>query len=204
VELLKTKAKGFTLLELIITLSLTVLVLGVVYTFFFSNSKTLSTTEINSDLQLEAEAIQKDLLMYGTQAEGISKINGVELITTKDMEYSSISASDGKLDVTEIKLKVGADYFTFLYNEINNTLTIRKVNEEDREVIDSKLNLPKELSNNVSEFKVRPLDYRMNPTGNFKDALGLEISLVLNKKKGYSDVTIPVSVIVKLRNKTNI
>lgn len=201
---MKTKAKGFTLLELIITLSLTVLVLGVVYTFFFSNSKTLTTTEINSDLQLEAEGIQKDLLMYGTQAEGISKINGVELITTKDMEYSSISASDGKLDVTEIKLKVGADYFTFLYNQINNTLTIRKVNEEDREIIDSKLNLPKELSNNVSEFKVRPLDYRMNPTGNFKDAPGLEISLVLNKKKGYSDVTIPVSVIVKFRNKTNI
>ncbi|MPM17069.1 hypothetical protein SDC9_63453 [bioreactor metagenome] len=198
---MRKKAKGFTLLELIITLSLTVVVLGVVYTFFFSNSKTLTTTEINSDLQLEAETIQKEFLMYGTQAEGISKINGLKLTSTEDRKYSSIADSNGKLDVTELKFKVEKEYFSFLYNKSDNTLILKKVNDADGEITDSKLNLPKELSKNVSEFKVRPLDYRMNEKGSFKEATGLEISLVLNKKKGYSDVTIPVSVIVKFRNK---
>lgn len=196
------KSRGFTVLELILTLSLTVVVLGVVYTFFFSNSKTLTTTEINSDLQLESESIQKELLFYGTQAEGISKINGITITNSNKYNYdNSASANNGKLDVTEIKLKIGEDYFTFLYNESNNTLTLKKVNEDDTNIVDSTLNLPKILSTNVTEFKARPLDYRMNPTGNFKEATGLEFSLVLNKKKGYSDVTMPVSVIVKFRNK---
>lgn len=196
------RSRGFTVLELILTLSLTVVVLGVVYTFFFSNSKTLTTTEINSDLQLESESIQKELLFYGTQAEGISKINGITITNSNKYNYdNSASANNGKLDVTEIKLKIGEDYFTFLYNESNNTLTLKKVNEDDTNIVDSTLNLPKILSTNVTEFKARPLDYRMNPTGNFKEATGLEFSLVLNKKKGYSDVTMPVSVIVKFRNK---
>lgn len=196
------RSRGFTVLELILTLSLTVVVLGVVYTFFFSNSKTLTTTEINSDLQLESESIQKELLFYGTQAEGISKINGITITNSNKYNYdNSASANNGKLDVTEIKLKIGEDYFTFLYNESNNTLTLKKVNEDDTNIVDSTLNLPKILSTNVTEFKARTLDYRMNPTGNFKEATGLEFSLVLNKKKGYSDVTMPVSVIVKFRNK---
>ena len=198
---MRKKAKGFTVLELIITLSLTVVVLGVVYTFFFSNSKTLAKTEINSDLQLESEAIQKELLLYGTQAEGISKLNNVTIKDTNKYNYEGSIDDNGKLEVEELRFKIGEEYFTFIYDKRNNKLTLKKVNKDGDEVTDSKLNLPKILSPNGTEFKVRPLDYRMNPKGNFKETTGLEISLVLNKKKGYSDVTIPLSVIVKFRNK---
>lgn len=198
---MRKKAKGFTVLELIITLSLTVVVLGVVYTFFLSNSKTLSRTEINSDLQLESEAIQKELLLYGTQAEGISELNNITIKDTYKYNYEGSIDDNGKLDITELQFKIGADYFTFIYDKGNNKLTLKRVNKDGDEVTDSGLSLPKILSSNVTEFKVRPLDYRMNPDGNFNDTSGLEISLVLNKKKGYSDVTIPVSVIVKFRNK---
>lgn len=195
------KSRGFTVLELILTLSLTVVVLGVVYTFFFSNSKTLTTTEINSDLQLESESIQKELLLYGTQAEGISKLNNVTVKDTNKYNYEGSTDSNGKLDVTELRFKIGAEYFTFIYDKGNNKLALKKVNKDGDELTDSELSLPKILSSNVTEFKVRPLDYRMNSKGNFKETTGLEISLVLNKKKGYSDVTMPVSVIVKFRNK---
>ncbi|WP_195266646.1 prepilin-type N-terminal cleavage/methylation domain-containing protein [Clostridium sp. 1001275B_160808_H3] len=198
---MRKKAKGFTVLELILTLSLTVVVLGVVYTFFFSNSKTLAKTEINSDLQLESEAIQKELLLYGTQAEGISKLNNVTIKDTNKYNYEGSLDDNGKLEVEELRFKIGEEYFTFIYDKRNNKLTLKKVNKDGDEVTDSKLNLPKILSSNVTEFKVRPLDYRMNSKGNFKETTGLEISLVLNKKKGYSDVTIPLSVIVKFRNK---
>lgn len=198
---MRKKTKGFTVLELIITLSLTVVVLGVVYTFFFSNSKTLAKTEINSDLQLESETIQKELLLYGAQAEGISKLNNVTIKDTNKCNYEGLLDDNGKLDVTELKFKIGAEYFTFIYDIGINKLTLKKVNKDGEEVIDSKLDFPKILSSNITEFKVRPLDYRMNPKGNFKETTGLEISLVLNKKKGYLDVTMPVSVIVKFRNK---
>ena len=59
---MRKKTKGFTVLELIITLSLTVVVLGVVYTFFFSNSKTLAKTEINSDLQFRIRSDSKGII----------------------------------------------------------------------------------------------------------------------------------------------
>lgn len=198
---MRKKTKGFTVLELIITLSLTVVVLGVVYTFFFSNSKTLATTEINSDLQLESESIQKELLLYGTQAEGINKINNITLTDNNKYNYEESLDDDGKLDVTELKFKIGTEYFTFVYDKGNNKLNLKKVKEDGTEVMDSEVELPKVLSSNVIEFKVRPLDYRMNPSGSFNETTGLEISLILNKKKGYSDVTMPVSVIVKFRNK---
>ena len=155
---MRKKAKGFTVLELILTLSLTVVVLGVVYTFFFSNSKTLAKTEINSDLQLESEAIQKELLLYGTQAEGISKLNNVTIKPRGILHkynYEGSLDDNGKLDVIELRFKIEAEYFTFIYDKENNKLVLKKVNEDGTEVTDSKLGLPKILSSNVKEFKVR-------------------------------------------------
>jgi len=197
---LRKKTRGFTVLELIITLSLMVIVLGVVYTFFFSNSKTLTTTEINSDLQMESEGIQMELLQYGTQAEGISEINNTKITASNKYNYEGLS-DNGKLDISQITFKIGVEYFRFIYNSANNTLTLNKVNEAGTVISDESLRLPRDLSKNVTEFKVRPLDYRMKPSGNFMETTGLEVSLVLNKKKGHSNVTIPISVIVKFRNK---
>ncbi|MCF0146803.1 MAG: prepilin-type N-terminal cleavage/methylation domain-containing protein [Clostridium sp.] len=197
---MRNKKKAFTVLELIIAISITVIVLGVVYTFFLSNSKTLATTEINSDLQMESEQIYMELLKYGTQAEGISRINDIGITSSNKYNYEGLP-EDGKINVSELTFKIGMEYFTFIYNSANKTLTLNKVNEYGDVISDASLRLPRDLSKNVTEFKVRPLDYRMNPKGNFYDSTGLEISLVLNKKKGYSDVTIPVSIIVKLRNK---
>lgn len=197
---MRKKTRGFTVLELIITLSLMVIVLGVVYTFFFSNSKTLTTTEINSDLQMESEGIQMELLQYGTQAEGISEINNTKITASNKYNYEGLS-DNGKLDISQITFKIGVEYFRFIYNSANSTLTLNKVNESGTVISDESLRLPRDLSKNVTEFKVRPLDYRMKPSGNFMETTGLEISLVLNKKKGYSNVTMPLSIIVKFRNK---
>ena len=69
------KSTGFTLIELIITLALTILTLGVIYTFFFSSNKTISTTELSLELQSEAEVIQKELIELSTQATEIVLIN---------------------------------------------------------------------------------------------------------------------------------
>lgn len=187
---MKKKTKGFTLLELIITLSLTVIVLGVIYTFFFSNSKTLTTTEINSDLQFEVDKIQQELLFYGTQAERINEING-STINEVDKYYYGTLDGEGKLEVTNLKFIVESKEINFIYTDSNNRLELQVGT-----------NPGKILSSNVEEFKIRPLDYRIKgESGSFYESNGLEISLILNKKKGYSDVTIPVSVIVKFRNK---
>lgn len=192
---MKKKKKGFTLLELIITLSITVVVLGTIFTFFLNTNKTIITSEVNSDLQIEIENIQKELSKYGSEASAIDSFvseNGTTLNPSDTrQQYSSYGLdSVGKINTKEIAFDVDGDIYKFMYNSSTKVLELVKNFEPATQ-----------LSNKVTEFKVRPLDYRSNPTGNFNNVNGLEISFVLNSKKGYSDVTTPASLIVKFRNK---
>ena len=186
---MRKKKKAFTLLELIITLSITVVVLGTIYTFFLSNSKTIITTEINTDLQTESQKIQNQSLECGTEANSIYSLNGIE-VKSNNMEYSDVFKDSDKLAINEITFQIEGDKYTFSFNSSTRILTLRK-----------NLEGIVELSQNVKEFQIRPLDYRMKPDGKLYDANGVEISYILNVKRGYSDVTIPASVIVKFRNK---
>lgn len=192
---MKKKKKGFTLLELIITLSITVIVLGTIFTFFLNTNKTIITSEVNSDLQIEIENIQKEISKYGSESSGIETLvssNGITFNPSDTrQQYSSYGVdSVGKINIKEIAFKVEDDIYKFTYNSSTKVLELVR-----------HLEPATQLSNKVTEFKVRPLDYRSNPAGNFNTTNGLEISFVLNRKKGYSDVTTPASVIVKFRNK---
>lgn len=193
---MKKKKKGFTLLELIITLSITVVVLGTIFTFFLNTNKTIITSEVNSDLQIEIENIQKELSKYGSEASGIesfvSKNDTAFDPSVTTQNYSSYDIDSlGKIDTKEIAFKVEDDIYKFTYDSSTRVLKL----------VTKKPESSTQLSNKVTEFKVRPLDYRSNPDGNFNNANGIEISFVLNRKKGYSDVTTPASLIVKFRNK---
>ncbi|MBU5455638.1 prepilin-type N-terminal cleavage/methylation domain-containing protein [Caproiciproducens sp. MSJ-32] len=197
---MKKKTKGFTILELIITLSLVVIVLGVVYTFFFSNSKTLTTTELNSDLQFEAEKIQDELLVVGTESKGISQVLYLGGLNITDESYNAISdmqAQEGKIEVNEIRFVDDNGYYELDYEGTN--LTIRKLDNSGNELTED--GYPELLSKNVTNLYIRPIDYRMNNLGKFINAPGIEISIILKKNKGYSEVSLPVSTIVKFRNK---
>lgn len=190
------KKNGFTLIELIITLSLTVVVLGVIYTFFLSNTKTLTSTELGVDLQVEAQNIQDEILKYGTESNGISKINNTILSESNSYTYTEVidgqdlSTSNGKLDIKEIVFNVDGKEISFRYDSTNKTL---KLFENNIEV--------KTLGSNVESIKIRPLDYKMTPNGSFYEVNGLEFSIILSAKKGYSSVKSPLSIIVKFRNK---
>lgn len=186
---MKKKKKAFTLLELILTLGITLVVIATIYTFFLSNTKTMKSTEINTDLQAEAQKIQSEFLKYGTEAKGVYSINGIE-VKDDNMIYTGVLDGNGKLDVEEITFNVEENKYKYIFNRSTGEL---KVEKGTGEII--------KLSNNIQEVKVRPLDFRSNPDGRFYKSNGIEISLVLNIKKSYTDVTIPSSVIVKFRNK---
>lgn len=196
---MRNKKKGITLIELIITLSLTAIILGVIYTFFITNTKSLSKIELNSELQTEAQNIQKEFLNYFTQSEGIEEINNNKITESNKLEYGSILGSEDKLEINNIKFKIKNNYFQFSFNKSSGILSLKSFDKYGNEInIDG---LPKVLSKNVKEVKIRPLDIRNNPNGNFKESTGIEILLTLTKKKGYSEVETPSSLIVKFRNK---
>ena len=183
------KKSGFTLIELIITLSLTVVVLGVIYTFFLTNTKTLTSTELGVDLQVEAQNIQDEILKYGTESKGIFSLNNVQIKSDNIYPYSNLASTNGKLELDEITFNVEGKLISFKHDSTNKSL---KLFENNVEI--------KNLGNNIEEIKVRPLDYKMNLKGSFYKSNALEFSIVLSAKKGYVNVRSPLSIIVKFRN----
>lgn len=195
---MRKKSKGFTIIELIITLALTTLTLGVIYTFFFSSNRTISTTEIGLALQTEGELIQKELIEIGTQAKEIVFINGNEQENeSNNIKYNMLD-TESKLDITSLQIKS--------YDDVLNKDIIYNFKLENKElkIQDENRNDLKVLSKNVVGFKIRPLDVHMVKDikeANFKDTSGLEFTVDLEIKKAYSDVEYTSRAIVKFRNK---
>lgn len=189
---MKDKTKGFTLIELILTLAITVIVLGVIYTFSFTSQKILSSTDLNSVLQDEGRNIENSLVDIGMQAKGIKTID-TSLTTPLDKNYSSLPATN-KLEINEISM-IGQD--DAIYSFIKNGTVLSLIKDND-------ISKAKVLSKNVYKIEIRPLDINTvtdKDTSFFANAPGLEISISLYKKEGFNEITYPVSTIVKFRNK---
>lgn len=191
------KKKGFTLIELIITLAITVIVLGVIYTFARTSNMTLTKTKINSNLQEEAEVIQRYLINYGTQAEDLVEINNKVIDNSEEFNYKTMLSSDGKLSLEEMKLKVDNYYYVFIYKD--RELILKRLDLKNKEINNNELS--ESLSKNIEKIELRPIDFRINKEGNFNNTPGIEVSMILKMKKGNVEESLPLSIIIKFRNK---
>lgn len=193
------KNKGFTLIELIIALALTLVVIGVASTFFISTMKTFKRAEMSSNLQGEAEQIQSLLLTVGTQSEGIDQINNLNITSSERRYYTQILDENGKIELEKVRFKLLNDYYILEYEKSTGKLKAKKENSGGQELKEE--GYPKDLSTNISEFTIRPIDFRMNEDGSLYEAKAIEINLILKDMKGKSGVEVPVSLIIKFRNK---
>ena len=193
---MKKKKSGFTLIELVITLALTLVVFSVIYLFSATNTNMLSKAEINSKLQDDSQGVQKELVNIGMQAK--------EILTIDDKEASKVNydyyndANKGKLNCNKFTIRA-------YENEKDVEYTFEK---RDKELwliknIEGKASEAK-LSSNLLNMAVRPLDinnYTDRSTVYFNSAESLEISVSFNMQKGLNDITYPMTTIVKFRNK---
>lgn len=191
------KNKGFTLIELIIALALTLVVIGVASTFFISTMKTFKRAEMSSKLQGEAEQIESLLLTVGTQSEGIEEVNDLNITSAEKRYYIDVLNEEGKLETNKVKFKLLNEYYTL--EKENQKVIAKKYDNAGVEI--SEAGYPKILSENISEFTIRPLDFRMNEDGSFYEMKAIEINVILKDVKGRSDVEVPFSLIIKFRNK---
>ena len=193
---LRQKKKAFTLVEVVIVLAITVIVLAIMYEFLTESKKAMVSNEVNSTLQDEAEDIQMELIKFGTPCNKILKIDNSDVNDTWTYATKLDATSKVYNGATEsIKLEYCEDYgsvetFEIKYNSINRTLTVIEPSGSS-----------KVLSTHVTDFKIKPLDAASNPSGDFSKSIGLQFVVQLKMKKGYSDVTCPVNVNVKFRNK---
>ena len=204
---MKKKSTGFTVIELVIILAITTMIIGVAYTFFFTNNKTLNTTEINSELQYEAENIEKLLLNLGTQAKNIEIVDNIAandpLNKYSLLPINSVEEKNYKKSINNIVLNYEDTSRFELTLESNGTLKTSFNGESGTSDIAETI-----LSTNVIDIKIRPLDVRMIVNEGIikmestllSDSPGLEFNITLAKKKGYSDVKYESTILVKFRN----
>lgn len=166
------KTKGFTLIEVLVTLALTSMILGLIYSIMHTNNLSLIETDIKSTLQAEAEDMQRNISKYGMQAmeiEGTSlsiDINGEvkKLILVVPTEAGNVSH---ELSVSDKLLK-----------------------------LDGRI-----LSRNLKSFKVEKSDGSyLTSSGETTGLKSITFKFILAKKQGYSDVEYPVSITVNFRN----
>lgn len=205
------KSKGMTLVEIIIAIALTTTVLIVIGTFFFTNSKMLSTADVKSELQKDSDNIQTELVKIGSESNGISKIkydpdpSGV-LQSSSSVTYQSLVGTEKQLPVYEL-------YFTHYTNEaLTTTKEYKFVLNKDVGAETGKLTLTyqngteKVLSKNVVDFKIKPIGVEKIPdvelkNHKFDETEAIEVVVNLRKKSGFVDETLPVNVVINMRNK---
>lgn len=107
---MKRKKSGFTLIEMVIVLALTVLVLGITTTVFVTGNKVFVDSDVKTTLQMEAKDIQEKLSSIGMQAIKINSITG----DADSGEISSIEIvsynKDGAEEIFKITKSELSDY----------------------------------------------------------------------------------------------
>lgn len=204
---MKNKSKGFTLVEVIISLALTVVILGVVGTFFITNSKTISQADARSTLQREGESIQNSLIDKLGQCDKISSLSiGAGLVDSSTLSYSTaltdlVLPNSAKVDEIVFHDDVAlfsnpADDNNVIFKQTGNTLTVTVTESSTGNILSEKI-----LSENVDSFKIIPLDVnKVSGATTFNKTPGIKVVIVLGIKKGYTNATYPVNTIVKFRN----
>ena len=208
------KSKGFTLVEVIISVAISTMILGVIGTFFITNSKTLAEADARSTLQTQGESIQNSLIDKVNQCNNISQISigsaitPVTYVSSSARDYTTLNSTDpdfiNSVQINGIEFYDAVSKVNGPIDDVKITFTLnntelRMITKDHSDVeISNKL-----LSDKVTEFRVRPLDATtaVRSTTTFNDTMGLEVFIKLEIKKGYTDETYPITTIIKFRNR---
>ncbi|NFI02913.1 prepilin-type N-terminal cleavage/methylation domain-containing protein [Clostridium botulinum] len=170
-----TNKKGFTLVELIVVMALTLVILGMIFQMFNTNNRIMSDVDIKSTLQNEGQVIQEKLSEIGMQANSMDYKE--ENNDVKSINFVVFNEDESKSQF-EIK-KQDIELYIVEYKE-----TIIEGKKEKKKIS------TKKLSNNLNRINIKS-----------KNDKSAQIEIILSKKKGYSDIEYSVNVKFTFRNK---
>lgn len=106
--MIKNKKRGFTLVEMIIVMSLSIIVITAIFSFFIISKKISSQTEIKSDMQREAAKVQQSIIDVGTQSEQLLYVKGAgdAEINTVGNYIHDPNINNGTLSIKEFAFKL--------------------------------------------------------------------------------------------------
>lgn len=156
---MEKKKPGFTLMEMIIALAITVIVIGIASSMFTTGNKVFSDSDVKSTLQIEAQAIQEKISDIGMQAKSVTRISATEMIVTSYDKDENEQKFTIKKDGNFIRIitydQYGEESYSQILSEYVSKLEIiYKPNESDPNSIDVNLELTKKSVTYPIDFSV--------------------------------------------------
>lgn len=186
---MKKKKPGFTLLETIIGLTLTVVIIGIASSMFIRGNKVFSDSDVNTTLQIEGQTIQEKISDIAMQATGIKSV-------AQPIENSSTNEIDNILINSYYKTTEAAASVD-LRIEKKDT---RKVYKDGSKVYE--LWIGNQLvSSNVKSMAIDTNVITASNNNTLKNINSVEFNILLRKENGYSNVEQALNFRATFRNK---
>lgn len=208
---MKRKKNGFTLIEVVITLTFIVVVIGIVGTFFRIGTEINSNTFIKSKLEDESKDIQNKILSFGMGAKCIEAISlydnygkSIDTITIDDKERKIIGIPYDELCKQDFlrdnnKISISSIVIRSLKEDKNQIKGYSSKLEYDKKTKTLKLN-DSNLSENVESIEIKPAYTKQS----FADCSTLNINITLGKRKAEvktSNIKVESNMVIVFRNK---
>lgn len=165
--------KGLTLIEVLITLLLIGLVIGVMNQIYLTQFQSFKVTQEKSKLMKEAMEIQTQISHIAMEASGIIEIQ------LDDVSYKEKESLDEGTMIEVVLNHSQYDEVLIRYDKINQTLTLNQT----------------EISQKISGFQIFSLD------GTYENANSINIKLVLQSNRLKQTVNYETEFTVMFRNK---
>lgn len=158
------KNKGFTLVELLVTLGISSIVVGLIFSFFISNYKVYKSVRNDSEMHFQAQYILNFI------AGKIIDSNSMSLARVDTTNYSmtNVRSAEEEYPVHKISFKYGDDSENYVFHIRNDIISYGKGEKE--------INPTVELGNYVYEMYVSVLKDE-----SFQNAKTVKLKIVMKK-----------------------
>ena len=185
--MIKKCQKGFTLIEVVISMSIMGMVMMVIYSMFFTNYKTMNTVNTGVELQSQGESAMNYLVDAAISAKAINSIkdkNGevLQLNTSDNKEITEISFTTVKFNKTDGTVDDDFINKMILQANSNNAISLteglyKMYRVEENPAGDKNIF----ISSFISSIKVKPFGINLTGPVILDDIKGIEFTITLQK-----------------------
>lgn len=158
------KNKGFTLLELLITLGISSIVVGLIFSFFIGNYKGYKSVRNDSEMHFQAQYILNFMVGKIINSNSIS----LARFNTDNYSMTAVRSAEMEYPVHKISFKYGSESENYVFHIRNNIISYGKGEKEKESTV--------ELGNYVYEMYISVLKDE-----SFQNATGVKIKIVMQK-----------------------
>jgi prepilin-type N-terminal cleavage/methylation domain-containing protein len=158
------KNKGFSLVELLVSLGISSIIIGLIFSFFIINFKGYKSVRNDFEMQFQAQYILNFMAGRIVDSNSVSFAR----VNTQNYSMTAVRSAGAEYPIHKISFKYGSESENYVFHIINNTIRYGKGEKE--------MNPTVELGNYVDEMYVS-----LFKDESFQDAKAVKLKLVMKK-----------------------